>query len=49
MAFVFGLQPLRLIEFTKIYGLKALELKNKGQKNFYESCDLTNKYIQCHV
>ena len=49
MAFVFGLQPLRLIEFTKIYGLKALELKNKGQKNFYESCDLMNKYIQCHV
>ena len=45
VAFVFGLQSLRLIDFTKVYGLKALGPKNKGQKNFNECCDLTIKYI----
>ena len=45
MAFVFGLQTLSLIEFTKIYRLKGLKPKNKGRTNFYECCDLTKKYI----
>ena len=43
MAFVFGLQTLSLIEFTKIYRLKGLKPKNKGRTNFYECCDLTKK------
>ena len=41
VAFVFGLQTLRLIDFTKIYQLKGLKPKNKGHTNFYECCDLT--------
>ena len=39
-AFVFGLQTLWLMDFTKIFRLKA---KNKGCTNFYECCDLTKK------
>ena len=42
-AFVFGLQPLKLIDFTKIFQLKGLKPKNKGHTNFYECCDLTKK------
>ena len=30
LAFVFGLQTYYLIDFSKIYGLKGLEPKNKG-------------------
>ena len=43
MAFVFGLQTLSLIDFTKIFQLKGLKPKNKGHTNFYECCDLTEK------
>ena len=32
-----------MIDFSKIYQLKGLGPKNKGQTNFYESCDLTIK------
>ena len=39
VAFVFGLQTLWLIDFTKIYPLKGLKHKNKGHMNFYECCD----------
>ena len=45
MAFVFGLQTLKLIDFTIIFQFKSLKPKNKGQKNFYECCDLTKKSI----
>ena len=45
VAFVFGLQTLWLIDFSKIYQLKGLEPKNKSHTNFYEHCDLTKKYI----
>ena len=45
LAFVFGLQTLRLIDFTKIYQLNGLKPKNKGNKNFYDRCDLMKKYI----
>ena len=45
VAFVFGLQPLMLIDFSKIYQLKGLEPKNKGHTNSYEHCDLTKNYI----
>ena len=44
-AFVFSLQTLLLIDFTKINQLMGLEPKNKGHMNFYEHCDLTKKYI----
>ena len=43
MAFVFGLQTLRLKDFSKIYQLYGLKPKNKGRTNFYECCDLTKK------
>ena len=43
VAIVFGLQTLRLIDFTKIYRLKNLKPKNRGSMNFYECCDLTKK------
>ena len=43
VAFVFGLQILSLIDFTKI--LYQLKPKNKGRPNIYECCDLTKKYI----
>ena len=43
LAFAFRLQTLWLIDFTKIYWLKGLKLKNKGHTNFYECCDLTKK------
>ena len=47
MVFVFGLQTLWLLDFTKIYQLKGLKPKNNGQTNFYECCDLTKKvYLQ---
>ena len=45
VAFVFGLQTLWLIDFTKIYQLKGLKSKNEGQTNFYKHCDLTKRYI----
>ena len=41
----FGLQNLKLIDFTKIFQFKGLKPK-KGHSNFYECCDLTKKYIQ---
>ena len=35
-----------MIDFTKIFLLKGLKLKNKGHMNFYECCDLTkNVYL----
>ena len=43
VAIVFGLQTLRLIDFTKIYRLKNLKPKNYGQTNFYECWDLMKK------
>ena len=43
MAFVFGLQTLKLIDFTKIFQLKGLKPKNKDHANIYECCDLTKK------
>ena len=39
--------PLKLINFTKIFGLKGAKPKNKGHTNFYECCDLTKKYFHC--
>ena len=50
MAFVFGLQTLKLIDFTKIFQLKGLKPKNKGHKNYYECCDSTKKlYLVVHT
>ena len=43
MAFVFGLQSLKSIDFTKIFQLQGLKPKKKGHINFYECCDLTKK------
>ena len=43
MAFVFGLQTLGLIDFTRIFQLKGLKPKIKGYTNFYECSDLTKK------
>ena len=43
VGFVFWLQILYLIYFSKIYQLKGLKPKNNGQTNFYECCDLTKK------
>ena len=43
VAFVFGLQTLLLIDFTKIYQLEGSS--KKGHPNFYEYFDLTKKYI----
>ena len=34
VAFVFGLQTLELIDFTKIYQFKSLKPKNKDGTNF---------------
>ena len=53
VTFVFRLQTLWMIDFSKIYGLKHLKPINKGNTNFYECCDLTKKvyliyiYIYC--
>ena len=41
VAFVFELQTLESMDFTKFYQLKGLKLKSKGHTNFYEVCDLT--------
>ena len=50
MAFVFGLQTLESIDFSKIYQLKGLQSKNNGHTKFYECCDLTKKvYLTCLV
>ena len=46
VAFVFRLQTLSMIDFTRIFQLKGLKSKNKGCTNFYESWDLTKTYIQ---
>ena len=43
MAFGFGLQPLYLKYFTKIFQFKGLKPKYNGQKYSYECCDLTKK------
>ena len=43
LAFVYELQTLEVNDFSKIYQLKGLKLKNKGHTNFYECCDLTEK------
>ena len=32
-----------MIDFTKIFQLKGLKLKDKGHTNFYECCNLTKK------
>ena len=32
-----------MIDFSKVFQLKGLKPKNKGQTNFYECCDLTKK------
>ena len=45
MAFVFGLQTLLLIDFTKIYQLEGSS--KKGHHNIYEHFDLTKKRIYC--
>ena len=53
MAFVFGLQNLKLIEFITTFQLKGLKPKIKGHANFYECSDLTKKvyltYIGCTI
>ena len=50
VAFVFGLQTLKLIDFTEIYLLKGMKPKNKGHTNFYECCDLPEKvYLNRHL
>ena len=49
LAFVFGLQNLKSIDFTIIFQLKGLKPKNKGQTNFYECCDLTKKVYLMQV
>ena len=41
--FVFELQTLESIGFSKIYELKGLKPKIKGRTNFYVCCDLTKK------
>ena len=43
VTFAFGLKTLSMVDFTWIYQLKSLKPKNKGDKNFYECCDLTKK------
>ena len=43
MAFVFGLQTLKLKDFSIIYQSKGLTPKIKGRTNFYECYDLTEK------
>ena len=45
IAFVFGLQTLKLMDFTNIHQSKVLEPKNKDHSKFFEPCDLTKKYI----
>ena len=45
VAFTFGLQTLKSIDFSKIYQLKGMKPKNKGHANFYECSDLAKKYI----
>ena len=53
MAFVFGLQTLQSMNFSRIYQLKGLKPKTKGHMNFYECCDLTEKvylkYTYCTI
>ena len=49
MTFVFWLQTLLLLDFTKIFQLKGLKPKNKGYTNFYECCDLTKKVYLKYV
>ena len=44
VSFLFGLQTLQLIDFSKIFQLKGLKPKNKRHTNFYECCDFTKKY-----
>ena len=41
VAFILGLQTLKLIDFSKSYQLRGLKSKNKGHTNTYECCDLT--------
>ena len=36
-------------DFVKIYQLKGMEPKNKGQTNFYECCDLTKKVYLVNI
>ena len=45
LAFVSGLQTYYMIDFIKIYRLKGLEPKNKGETKSFERFDLTKKYI----
>ena len=37
------------MDLTKIFQLKGLKPKNKGQANFYECCDLTKKVYLTHT
>ena len=43
IAYVFGLQTLKLIDFSKSYQLKGLQPKNKVHTNYYERCDSIKK------
>ena len=45
VAFVFGLQTLKLVDFTKFFQLNGLKPKNKGQTKSYERFDLTKKCV----
>ena len=49
VAYVFGLQTLYFIDFTKIFQLKCLKPKNKGQINFYECCNLMKKIYLIYI
>ena len=49
VAFVFGLQTLKLIVYTKIYQLKGPKPKNKGHTNIYECCELTKKVYLMYI
>ena len=48
VSFLFGLQTLQLIDFSKIFQLKGLKPQNKGHTNFYECCDFTKKYANIY-
>ena len=47
VAFIFGLQTIWLIDFTKFYELelKGKKSQNNGHTNFYEHCNLMKKYF----
>ena len=47
--FVFRLQTLLWMNFTKIFQLKHLKPKHKGHTNFYECCNLMKKVYLCRT